>query len=124
MEETENKEVLRISCGVIGADETDDIIITRTAVDAIKKVISENDIPDNFFLRFDLGRTSSSGKGYFMEFDATSYSDDRHFTVEDINIVISAKSLFCYMGVTIDFVVKDSVSGFVFMFNDIKIEDF
>lgn len=104
----------RISTNVEGSDNSDDLMITGAALGSINKAMADNNIPQDFFLRFDSQSGGCSGMRYMLGFDNIIEDNDRHFEVEGLKIVISAESLFYYMGITLDFVDGPHGSGFVF----------
>lgn len=104
----------RVPTNVEGSDNGDDLLITQAALDNINKVLAEGSIPKDYFLRFDSQSGGCSGMRYMLGFDNIIEENDREFDVEGLKIVISADSLFYYMGITLDYVTGPHGSGFVF----------
>ena len=81
----------------------------------INIIKSENNVPEDFFLRIGTRGGGCSGMSYTLGFDSELDLDtDRQFITNNVNMVIDAKSLFYLMGVTLDFVEGPEGSGFVF----------
>ena len=104
----------RIVLGVNGADHNDDIFISESAFEAVKAVKTENNVPDDMFLRLGTRGGGCSGMNYILGFDTQVNDNDRSFVIRDHNIVIDNKSLFYLMGVTLDYISNADGSGFVF----------
>ena len=105
----------RISTQIDGSTEEDDIILTNKAIEMINMIKSENNVPEDFFLRIGTRGGGCSGMSYTLGFDSELDLDsDRQFITNNVNMVIDAKSLFYLMGVTLDFVEGPEGSGFVF----------
>ena len=105
----------RISTQIDGSTEEDDIILTNKAIEMINIIKSENNVPEDFFLRIGTRGGGCSGMSYTLGFDSELDLDtDRQFITNNVNMVIDAKSLFYLMGVTLDFVEGPEGSGFVF----------
>lgn len=104
----------RISTGIIGATEADDMIISQKALEMISTVREHNNVPDDFFLRIATRGGGCSGMSYALGFDNELSEGDRKLMTDKLNLVVDAKSLFYLMGVTLDFVDGPSGSGFIF----------
>lgn len=114
MDTIENKELIKIDTKVNGADEEDVIMVTLDAIDKLREIITENDVPDDYFLRFAIQGGGCHGMNYTLGFDSKKSDRDRVFLASDIDLVIDNKSLFYLMGVTVDYVETDTGKGFVF----------
>ncbi len=112
----ENQDVIvkSFSPGVDGSDESDNINISQNALDAVRNIIKENNVPEDYFLRFDAKGGGCAGMKYVLGFDNKTDDSDRIYDIDGIQIGISSRSLFYYMGMTIDYVDGPQGSGFVF----------
>ncbi len=110
----EDVRLYRIATNVEGSDTNDDIILTGAAYDNIHKVIADNNISKEYFLRLDSQSGGCSGMRYMLGFDNIVDNDDRVFEIEGMKVVISASSLFYYMGITLDYIDGPQGTGFVF----------
>jgi iron-sulfur cluster assembly protein len=107
--------VERISTGIEGATEADDIFISTRALEMINQIRTQNNVPENYFLRMGVQGGGCSGFNYALGFDSDfNELDDREFWVGNTRIVIDRRSLFYLMGVTLDFVDTPSGKGFIF----------
>lgn len=111
---TEQLDLYHLPIGVDGADESDDILFTKKAMDMIKSIRQDNNVPDEFFLRLGTEGGGCSGMKYNLGFDSELKENDREFELEGLKFVTTAKSLFHMMGITIDFTDGPQGSGFVF----------
>ncbi|MDT3741138.1 MAG: iron-sulfur cluster assembly accessory protein [Candidatus Kapabacteria bacterium] len=109
-------EVELIQSGVTGTEEQDAILITRTALDKINSIKSENSVPEDYLLRLGTQSGGCSGMNYILGFDSEVNDNDKLIKLNNLNLVIDNKSLFYLMGVTLDFV--DDVHGSGFVFNN------
>jgi iron-sulfur cluster assembly protein len=107
-------EVELIQSGVTGTEEQDAILITRTALDKINSIKSENSVPEDYLLRLGTQSGGCSGMNYILGFDSEVNDNDKLIKLNNLNLVIDNKSLFYLMGVTLDFVDDVHDSGFVF----------
>ena len=65
-------------------------------------------------LRLGIKTTGCSGLAYVLEFVDDLNEDDQLFTIEDVNIIIDAKSLVYLEGIELDFVKEGLNEGFQF----------
>jgi len=65
-------------------------------------------------LRLGIKTTGCSGLAYVLEFVDDLNEDDQLFTIEDVNIIIDAKSLVYLEGIELDFVKEGLNEGFKF----------
>ena len=111
----ENKEIYkRISTNVIGTDEDDDIQISLSALLELKKIIEENNISDDFYIRLYTTGGGCTGMIYNLKFDSEINENDIVFKTDSINFLIDTKSLFYFMGITIEYIDNIEGKGFVF----------
>ncbi len=105
----------RISTGIEGATQNDDIFISHRAIDMIQNIREQNSVPENYFLRIAVQGGGCSGFNYALGFDSDfDEANDREFIVNNLKVVIDSRSLFFLMGVTLDFVDTPQGRGFVF----------
>jgi len=105
-----------IPIGVTGADENDNIRITQKALNEVKKIKSQNSIPDDYGLRVGVKGGGCSGMSYTLGFDASEKDLDRVYETQGVRVFIDPKSLFYLMGVTLDY--SDGLNGRGFTFNN------
>jgi len=118
-----------ISTNVEGAEVSEDIIITKKAMNMFVNQLSENiiDIIDGntYFVRFYLVSTSSKAKKYSIKFDNVINEFDRCFELGKLKIVVNRKDLFYFMGMIIDYINNEKEEGFVFLdISDNKVIDY
>ena len=65
-------------------------------------------------LRLGIKTTGCSGLAYVLEFVDDLNEDDEMFTIDDVNIIIDAKSLVYLQGIELDFVKEGLNEGFKF----------
>ncbi|MFM7339626.1 MAG: HesB/IscA family protein [Bacteroidota bacterium] len=105
-----------IPIGVSGADENDNIRITQKALNEVKKIKTQNSIPDDYGLRVGVKGGGCSGMSYTLGFDASEKELDRVYETQGVRVFIDPKSLFYLMGVTLDY--SDGLNGRGFTFNN------
>ena len=105
-----------IPIGVTGADENDNIRITQKALNEVKKIKTQNSIPDDYGLRVGVKGGGCSGMSYTLGFDASEKELDRVYETQGVRVFIDPKSLFYLMGVTLDY--SDGLNGRGFTFNN------
>ncbi len=93
-----------------------EIIITEKAVKEIKKIKSENNIPDSFGLRVGVKGGGCSGLTYSLGFDENSSEADTVIEQDGIKLFVDGKSLFYLMGTQLDY--TDGLNGKGFIFNN------
>lgn len=105
----------KLFTGIEGATEADSIFISHRAIEMIKQIRQQNNVPENYFLRIGVQGGGCSGFNYALGFDSEiDVTNDRQFSVQNLKVVIDAHSLFYLMGVTLDFVDTPQGRGFVF----------
>ncbi len=109
-------DVLSVPTGVLGTDESDNIIITNKAIAEVKKIKASNNIADDFGLRLGVKGGGCSGMSYTLGFDAVSRENDLVLDAEGVRVFIDSKSMFYLMGMTLDF--SDGLMGKGFTFNN------
>jgi iron-sulfur cluster assembly protein len=94
----------------------EEIFITPKAAEQVRKVKSDNNIPQNFALRLGVKGGGCSGFTYVLAFDERPRSGDREFSIEGLNVYVDPKSLNFLSGTTLDF--SDGLNGRGFVFNN------
>ncbi len=92
------------------------ITITDKALRQIRKIKSENEIPDNVPLRVSVKGGGCSGLMYDMSFDQVKKEGDSVIEYEGLNVLIDGKSLFYLNGTILDF--SDGLNGKGFVFTN------
>lgn len=93
-----------------------EIRITPKAVNEVKKIRAENNIPENFGLRVGVKGGGCSGLKYSMGFDGEEKEGDTVIEQEGIKLLVDGKSLFYLSGTELDF--TDGLNGRGFVFNN------
>ena len=83
----------RISTGVNGSNENDDIQVSLTALLELKKIMEENNITDDYFIRLATSGGGCAGMIYNIGFDSEKQENDRIFETESINFIIDSKKI-------------------------------
>lgn len=110
----EEVEIISVQTGIMGAEEQDDFNMTVPALEMINSIRTENEIPEDYYLRLGTRSGGCSGMNYTLGFDSEVNENDKIIDVRGLQMVIDNKSLFYLMGVTLDFTEGPSGSGFVF----------
>jgi len=95
---------------------TEDINITPKAIKEIKRLIQENNIPENFGLRIGIKGGGCSGMTYTLGFDAEAKPTDNVIDFDGIDVFIDMKSFLYLTGTELDYV--DGLNGKGFTFNN------
>jgi iron-sulfur cluster assembly protein len=97
-------------------DTTMDIRLTEKAVAEIRSIMKENSIPEHYGLRVGVKGGGCSGLSYSLGFDGDIRETDSILEIEDVKLVIDAKSLFYLSGTELDY--TDGLNGRGFVFNN------
>ena len=108
MAETEIKE---FEAGV-----SEDINITDKAITEIKKIMKENEIPADYFLRVGIKGGGCSGLTYTLGFDTEERPGDNEIGKDGVRIMIDMKSFLYLSGTELDY--TDGLNGKGFTFNN------
>jgi iron-sulfur cluster assembly protein len=93
-----------------------EIIITDKASEEVKRIISENKIPDGYGLRVGVKGGGCSGFTYTLGFDAAPRDADTVVELNGVKLFVDGKSLFYLSGTELDF--TDGLNGKGFVFNN------
>lgn len=93
-----------------------EISLTEKAQKEIKRIMNENQVPDNFGLRVGVKGGGCSGFTYTLGFDGELKEGDTKMNFDDIKLFVDGKSLFYLSGTELDF--SDGLNGKGFVFNN------
>ena len=105
---------VRIPIAIEGAGEEDAITITARAMEELRRIRQQQNIPAEYGLRMGIRGGGCSGFSYVLGFDAQPRADDYVLSSEDIPVFIDRRSIFYLMGVTLDFADGLLQRGFTF----------
>jgi iron-sulfur cluster assembly protein len=94
----------------------DEIRLAPRAIQEVKRIKSENTVPDSCALRVGVKGGGCSGFTYVLAFDDNARAGDKDFEIEGVRIVVDAKSLFFLSGTELDF--SNGLNGKGFVFNN------
>jgi len=94
----------------------DEIRLTSRAIEEVRRIKAENNIPASCGLRVGVKGGGCSGFTYVLAFDDNSREGDKEFEVGGIKVVVDPKSLFFLSGTELDF--SDGLNGKGFVFNN------
>lgn len=97
-------------------DLTQEIKITEKAAKEIKRIMEENNIPENFGLRVGVKGGGCSGLTYTLGFDGEQKEADTIINSNGVKLFVDGKSLFYLSGTELDF--SDGLNGRGFIFNN------
>jgi len=92
------------------------VVITSRAAQEIRKIKSDNNIPETHALRLGIKGGGCSGMSYVLAFDEKPRQGDNTFEIEGLTVYVDPKSLFYLSGTTLDF--SDGLNGRGFVFNN------
>jgi len=93
---------------------TEGITITQNAADEIRRIRSENKIPDSHALRIGVKSGGCCGVSYLLAFDEKAQETDKVFQMEGLKVLVDTTSLVQLSGATLEFVTGPNGSGFKF----------
>lgn len=93
-----------------------EIIISDRAALEIKKVMQENNIPENAGLRMGVKGGGCSGFSYMLGFDEVSHETDKVIDSNGVRVFVDEKSFPYLAGITLDY--QDGLSGKGFTFDN------
>ncbi len=94
----------------------EEILLTEKALSEIKRIMSENQVPDSYGLRVGVKGGGCSGFTYSLGFDAEAKEGDTTIGDGKVKLFIDGKSLFYLSGTELDF--SDGLNGKGFVFNN------
>jgi len=95
---------------------TEDVSITEKAVSEVKRIMKENNIPENYGLRIGVKGGGCSGFTYSLGFDGETKPTDTIIEKDGIQVFIDMKSYLYLSGTEVDY--SDGLSGKGFVFNN------
>jgi len=95
---------------------TEDVHVTDKAIKEIKRIMNENNIPENYGLRVGIKGGGCSGLSYSLGFDSEIKPTDTLIEKDGLNIYIDMKSYLYLTGTEIDY--SDGLNGKGFVFNN------
>lgn len=101
---------------MVKTETPDTIVITERAVQEIRKIKTDNKIPEAHALRLGIKGGGCSGMSYVLAFDEKPRPGDQIQEVGGLTVYIDPKSLFYLSGTTLDF--SDGLNGRGFVFNN------
>lgn len=93
-----------------------EIKISEKAAKEIRRIMTENKIPETYGLRVGVKGGGCSGLTYTLGFDGEAKEGDTVINQEDIKLFVDGKSLFYLSGTILDF--SDGLNGKGFIFNN------
>ncbi len=93
-----------------------EISLTEKALNEIKRIMSENQVPDNYGLRVGVKGGGCSGFTYNLGFDCEVKEVDTTIIDGEVKLFIDGKSLFYLSGTELDF--SDGLNGKGFVFSN------
>ncbi|MCI0706166.1 MAG: iron-sulfur cluster assembly accessory protein [Ignavibacteriae bacterium] len=95
---------------------TEELVITPRAAEEIRKIKTDNSIPETHALRLGVKGGGCSGMSYVLAFDDKPRQGDETLMLEGLTVYVDPKSLFYLSGTTLDF--QDGLQGRGFVFNN------
>jgi len=92
------------------------IILTEKAAKEIHKILKEQELSNNPFLRVGVKGGGCSGFSYILDITETKKDTDELIENHGISVICDPKSLLYLQGTTIDF--KDEIMGRGFIFSN------
>jgi iron-sulfur cluster assembly protein len=97
-------------------ESNEEIVLTEKAANQVRKLKSENKIPDEHGLRLGVKGGGCSGMTYVLAFDEKPKENDKIMEQFGIQVFVDPKSLFFLSGTVLDF--SDGLNGKGFVFNN------
>ena len=94
----------------------EEIALTSKAIEQVKKLRTENNIPESHGLRLGVKGGGCSGLTYVLAFDEKAGEKDSVLEIDGIRVFVDPKSLFYISGTVLDF--SDGLNGKGFVFNN------
>lgn len=90
------------------------ITLSEKAINEVKRLINEQQLPENTGLRMGVRGGGCSGLSYALNFDTEQKETDRIFDCSGVKVVIDSKSFLYLAGTTLDYTDGLNGSGFTF----------
>jgi len=94
----------------------EEISLTQKAADQVRRLRTENSIPESHGLRLGVKGGGCSGLSYVLAFDEKPRETDKIMEIHGVTVFIDPKSLFYLSGTVLDF--SDGLNGKGFVFNN------
>ncbi|MFA7327497.1 MAG: iron-sulfur cluster assembly accessory protein [Candidatus Kapaibacterium sp.] len=105
---------IKIDLAMLNPKLKDVFKITEKAYNTIIQIKSQNNIPDEDFVRIMSLSGGCAGTKYDLGFDQAVSDDDKTVECGDLNLVIDNRCLYDLQGVTLEYQDNEFGSGFVF----------
>lgn len=92
------------------------IDITPKAAAQVKKIMKDENMPEDFALRVGIKGGGCSGLSYFLNFDNDEKPGDKIFEENGIKLIVDSKSFLYLSGTELDF--SDGLNGTGFQFRN------
>ena len=93
-----------------------EISLTEKALTEIKRIMSENQVPESYGVRVGVKGGGCSGFTYTLGFDGEAKEGDTIIEDNEVKLFIDGKSLFYLSGTELDF--SDGLNGKGFVFSN------
>jgi iron-sulfur cluster assembly protein len=90
------------------------ITLSEKAVSEVKRLITEQKLPEDAGLRMGVRGGGCSGLSYALNFDTDQKETDRVFNINGVKVLIDSKSFLYLAGTTLDYTDGLNGSGFTF----------
>jgi iron-sulfur cluster assembly protein len=91
-----------------------EVVVSPRAADELRRIRTENSIPEHHGLRIGVKGGGCSGMSYVLGFDEQPQETDHVLSSEGMSVFVDPKSLTSLSGTTLDYVDGDNGKGFVF----------
>jgi len=95
---------------------SEEIQLTEKAIEQVKRLMQQNNIPESHGLRVAVKGGGCSGLSYVLGFDEAPGEKDKVLEAAGVRVFVDAKSLFYLSGTVLDF--SDGLNGKGFVFNN------
>jgi len=94
----------------------EEVTLTEKAINEVRKIMAENNIPEDYSLRVGVKGGGCSGLSYTLGFDSDIKDTDKILYRDNIKIAVDWKSILYLSGTNIDY--TDGLTGKGFVFNN------